>query len=112
MKWDKDTDSYSCNDSFTSTSNLEGLANVVSKAMFDVQDVTLQGLKFREQVKLLAETKIVVSMHGNGLTHSLWLSPERSGEELLVEIFPSGVFTLDYQVSLNFPSIFISFFLN
>ena len=79
--------------------------DVVSMPLFNVSVATLQGRSFKEQVSLLTQTKIVLSMHGNGLTHLLWISPERTGEELLVEIFPHGAFTLDYQLQATISGI-------
>ena len=79
--------------------------NVIEQPMFNVSVVTLQGKSFKEQISLLTQTKMVISMHGNGLTHLLWISPERTGEELLVEIFPHGAFTLDYQLQATISGI-------
>lgn len=60
---------------------------------FDVEVVAFEKLEFREQVKKSAQADIMLGIHGNGLTHSMWLKPG----SLLVEIFPKESFQADYQ---------------
>lgn len=46
----------------------EGLAD------FDVV-IFKDGVSFEHQVKTMAQTDFLVAVHGNGLTHSLWMTP-------------------------------------
>ena len=101
----RNIDGYQTHVDLEMPSDCIGGSESIKLPLFNVSVVTMQGLSFREQISLLANTKIVMSMHGNGLTHLLWISPERTGEELLVEIFPHGAFTLDYQLQATISGI-------
>ncbi|WWC60350.1 uncharacterized protein I303_102921 [Kwoniella dejecticola CBS 10117] len=54
----------------------------------------LEEMSYEDQIKLFASADIMIGVHGNGLTHQVWMAPGG----VLVEIFPSGVFLRDYQV--------------
>ncbi|WWC87939.1 uncharacterized protein L201_002839 [Kwoniella dendrophila CBS 6074] len=66
--------------------NKEGKANCVIGKLEDMDYV--------DQIKLFADADIIIGVHGNGLTHQMWMP---SGG-ILIEIFPHGVFLRDYQV--------------
>jgi hypothetical protein len=53
----------------------------------------MEDLSFEEQVKAIQRTDLLISVHGNGLTHSAFMKPHRN----VVEIFVPGVqFIWDY----------------
>ncbi|ODN76606.1 hypothetical protein, variant 1 [Cryptococcus amylolentus CBS 6039] len=52
----------------------------------------LEGMEKREQFKLFADADIILGIHGNGLTHELWMP---SGG-IMIEILPPGDFHYDY----------------
>nr|XP_019012033.1 uncharacterized protein I206_02871 [Kwoniella pini CBS 10737]OCF50814.1 hypothetical protein I206_02871 [Kwoniella pini CBS 10737] len=54
----------------------------------------LEEMSYEDQIKLFAGADIVIGVHGNGLTHQVWMAPGG----ILIEVFPSGVFLRDYQV--------------
>ncbi|THV02700.1 hypothetical protein K435DRAFT_775344 [Dendrothele bispora CBS 962.96] len=49
-----------------------------------------------EQVRVAARTTILISVHGNGLTHLLWMPPTTS-ISAVIEIFYPGGFAHDYH---------------
>ncbi len=60
---------------------------------YRLKTVKLEDYTFAEQIQLFRNTKVLIGAHGNGLTHELFLP----NESLVVEIFPEGAFTMDYQ---------------
>ncbi len=54
--------------------------------------VYFEDYSFADQVGIAATTDVMIGVHGNGLTHALFM-PERG---LLIEIFPAGTFHYDY----------------
>jgi len=57
------------------------------------QNVFMEDLSFEEQVKTIHRTDLLISVHGNGLTHAAFMKPHRN----VVEIFVPGVpFQWDY----------------
>ncbi|WVQ74648.1 hypothetical protein IAR50_004249 [Cryptococcus sp. DSM 104548] len=52
----------------------------------------LEGMEKREQFKLFADADIILGIHGNGLTHELWMPS--SG--IMIEILPPEDFHYDY----------------
>lgn len=60
---------------------------------YRLKTVKLENYTFAEQIQLFRNTKVLIGAHGNGLTHELFLP----NDSLVVEIFPEGAFTMDYQ---------------
>ncbi|GFZ42512.1 hypothetical protein JCM24511_00228 [Saitozyma sp. JCM 24511] len=54
----------------------------------------LEDLSHAEQVTMVSDADIIVGVHGNGLTHLLWM-PQGGN---VVEFFPPDSFTRDYEV--------------
>ncbi|TYJ53499.1 hypothetical protein B9479_005885 [Cryptococcus floricola] len=52
----------------------------------------LEGMEKREQFRLFADADIILGIHGNGLTHELWMP---SGG-IMIEILPPDDFHYDY----------------
>lgn len=61
---------------------------------YTLKSVKFENLSFAEQIQIIRNTKILIGVHGNGLTHELFL-PSNS---LVIEIFPSDAFAMDYQL--------------
>lgn len=51
-------------------------------------------LSFHEQMQIIGNTDVLISVHGNGLSHILFLPPNASA----VEIYPYNCNTLDYRI--------------
>lgn len=51
-------------------------------------------ISFQEQINVIGNTDVLISVHGNGLSHILFL-PETSS---VIEIFPKDSCTLDYRM--------------
>lgn len=59
-----------------------------------VKVIDLATISYEEQLKIIANTDILISVHGNGLSHILFLPQTAT----VLEIFPPGFFTWDYQL--------------
>ncbi|MGB7977938.1 MAG: glycosyltransferase family 61 protein [Chlamydiales bacterium] len=51
-------------------------------------------LPFKKQVNIIGNTDVLISVHGNGLSHSLFLPPGAK----VIEIFPPDTHTVDYRI--------------
>ncbi len=51
-------------------------------------------LSFQEQMQIIGNTDVLISVHGNGLSHVLFLPPTAK----VIEIFPPSTHTLDYRI--------------
>ncbi|ORX33241.1 hypothetical protein BD324DRAFT_684385 [Kockovaella imperatae] len=60
--------------------------------------VKWEGLSKKSQVKMSSDADIYLGVHGNGMTHQLWMPP--GGK--VVECFPLDTFTRDYQIIAEF----------
>jgi hypothetical protein len=69
------------------------------KAIRQLPGVTLNvvdfaKISFYEQINIVGNTDVLIGVHGNGLSHILFL-PQTAGA---IEIFPSDAYTLDYRM--------------
>nr|GAT47165.1 predicted protein [Mycena chlorophos] len=62
----------------------------------EVRVVQLEKLTLREQVGLLRDTTILIGVHGNGLTHQLWMQP--SPHSTVIEILIPQGYVFDYEM--------------
>ncbi|KAG2003141.1 hypothetical protein CC2G_003768 [Coprinopsis cinerea AmutBmut pab1-1] len=62
----------------------------------ELQVPRMEELTLSEQVKLAARSTIILGVHGNGLTHQLWMSP--SPRSTVIEIFYPEGFLFDYEM--------------
>lgn len=51
-------------------------------------------LSFKEQIEIIANTDLLIGIHGNGLTHSIFMTPNKT----IIEIFPENTHHLDYRM--------------
>ncbi|MBW4618069.1 MAG: DUF563 domain-containing protein [Cyanosarcina radialis HA8281-LM2] len=66
--------------------NEDELLDLLNK--FGFQSVTLESMSVLEQARLLANAKIVVSVHGSGLTNLVFCQPETKVIEILAPNYP------------------------
>ena len=68
---------------------------------FRVQKIDFAKLPFSKQVQIVSNTDILFGVHGNGLTHLIFLPS--SGK--VIEIFPDDVHHLDYRMLADLKGI-------
>jgi hypothetical protein len=51
-------------------------------------------IPFKEQINIIGNTDVLISVHGNGLSHVLFLPPSAQ----VIEIFPPNTHTVDYRI--------------
>jgi len=56
----------------------------------------METLSFQKQVELAAQATVLIGVHGNGLTHQLWMPP--SPRSTVVEIFFPETYLHDYSM--------------
>ncbi len=62
-------------------------------APLGIQPIDFAALSFEDQVRTAYDADLMIGVHGNGLTNALWMQPGTD----LVELFPAGFHTYDYQ---------------
>ncbi|KIK22693.1 hypothetical protein PISMIDRAFT_102007 [Pisolithus microcarpus 441] len=62
---------------------------------YEVNVASMEKLSREEQIRLAAQTTIMMGVHGNGLTSLLWMQPSK--HRTLMEFYYPGGFTYDYQ---------------
>lgn len=72
-----------------------------AEVKLNLLDVTFEPLSMREQVSLIADTDVLVAMHGAGLTHILFL-PEHAA---VVEMFSRGTRVSHYEAFARWRSL-------
>ncbi|KIY72239.1 hypothetical protein CYLTODRAFT_486459 [Cylindrobasidium torrendii FP15055 ss-10] len=75
---------------------VDALKKLEEEGLCEVNVVNMETLQLRDQVALLAKTTIVIGVHGNGLTHLLWMPPSQSSA--VIEIFNPGGYLFDYEI--------------
>ncbi|WWC96890.1 hypothetical protein V866_003765 [Kwoniella sp. B9012] len=76
------------------TGLLEVLRNLKKDGKAEVGVPHLSEMGFRNQVKAVKGADIIIGIHGNGLTHQMWM-PEGG---IVIELFIPDAFLRDYQV--------------
>lgn len=80
-----------CLDSEVETSLLQ---HIQSMPDVELHVVDFAKMTFHEQIRQVAHTDILIGVHGNGLSHLLFLPPNSS----VIELFPPDNHHLDYRV--------------
>ncbi|KAG7086793.1 hypothetical protein E1B28_002721 [Marasmius oreades] len=62
----------------------------------EVLVVRMEEMTLKQQIELAARTTIMLGVHGNGLTHQLWMTP--STKSTVIEIFIPTGYTFDYEL--------------
>ncbi|KAF8067951.1 hypothetical protein FPV67DRAFT_1669816 [Lyophyllum atratum] len=61
-----------------------------------VNVVQMEKMTLEQQIEVMARSTILVGVHGNGLTHQLWMPP--SARSTVIEIFAPGGYLYDYEI--------------
>ncbi|KAJ6614757.1 hypothetical protein B0H10DRAFT_2043945 [Mycena sp. CBHHK59/15] len=72
---------------------LDGLA---AEGICDFRLAAMERMPLREQIELAARSTILVGVHGNGLTHQLWMPPSRLSTTIEI-LVPKG-YVFDYEM--------------
>ncbi|KAF9256391.1 hypothetical protein L218DRAFT_217394 [Marasmius fiardii PR-910] len=75
---------------------LAGLKKLEREGICEVYVVQMEKMTMKEQLALAARTTILLGVHGNGLTHQLWMTP--SAKSTVIEIFIPQGYTFDYEI--------------
>jgi hypothetical protein len=59
-----------------------------------LQSLDFAHLSFQKQIEIIGNTDILIGVHGNGLSHLLFLPPHAK----IIEIFPPNAHALDYRL--------------
>lgn len=74
---------------------VEELQNLHTKYGWEVNIVAMDKLSRDEQIRLAARTTILMGVHGNGLTHLLWMNNLNPRATVMEFFYPQG-FATDY----------------
>lgn len=74
---------------------VKALNGLHDKYGYEVNIVSMDKLSRDEQLRLAARTTIMLGVHGNGLTHLLWMKP--TPRATVIEFFFPGGFAHDYE---------------
>ncbi|WVQ97454.1 hypothetical protein IAU59_004567 [Kwoniella sp. CBS 9459] len=72
------------------------LKELEKKYGWEVNIVSMDKLSRDEQIRLAARTTIMMGVHGNGLTHLLWMNAQNPRSTVIEFFFPGG-FAEDYE---------------
>ncbi|KAF5383003.1 hypothetical protein D9615_004886 [Tricholomella constricta] len=61
-----------------------------------VHVVQMEKMSLEQQVEVIARSTVIIGVHGNGLTHQLWMPP--SPQSTVIEIFASKSYVYDYEI--------------
>lgn len=66
------------------------------EGLCEVRVVAMERLSLHDQLDLAARTTVLLGVHGNGLTHQLWMPPSMTST--IIEIFFPQGYLFDYEV--------------
>ncbi|KAJ7362225.1 hypothetical protein DFH08DRAFT_766748 [Mycena albidolilacea] len=72
------------------------LKSLEAEGICEVQVAALERMGIREQIELVSRSTVLVGVHGNGLTHQLWMRPDR--RSTTIEIFMPTGYIFDYEI--------------
>ncbi|KAF7349429.1 hypothetical protein MSAN_01732800 [Mycena sanguinolenta] len=75
---------------------VDALKELEVEGLCEVQIAVLERMTLAEQIELVARSLIIVGVHGNGLTHQLWMPPQP--RSTMIEIFFPNGYTFDYEI--------------
>ncbi|KXN82749.1 hypothetical protein AN958_02188 [Leucoagaricus sp. SymC.cos] len=75
---------------------VDALRELEKEGVCEVQIVRFENVPLKEQVRLAARSSIMVAVHGNGLTHQLWMPP--SARSAIIEIVYPQAYSFDYEM--------------
>lgn len=72
----------------------EFLAQLASLPYVELTTADFASLSFKQQINLIGNTDLLIGVHGNGLSHILFLPPDAA----VIELFPKDSLLLDYRL--------------
>ncbi|KAI3615660.1 hypothetical protein WG66_011909 [Moniliophthora roreri] len=72
------------------------LMDLEDEGICELYVAEMEKMSLREQIELAARTTIMLGVHGNGLTHQLWMPP--SPQSTVIEIMVPGGYVYDYEI--------------
>ncbi|KAF8315003.1 hypothetical protein DL93DRAFT_2057788 [Clavulina sp. PMI_390] len=78
---------------------VKALRSLERRHGYEVNIVSMDKLTLQEQLNLALRTTVMLGVHGNGLTHALWMDPSRS--PVLMEFFADQGFSFDYEYPMR-----------
>ncbi|KAL0061758.1 hypothetical protein AAF712_011361 [Marasmius tenuissimus] len=75
---------------------VEELMTLGAQGFCEVNVVQMEDMSLKDQVELAARTTIMIGVHGNGLTHQLWMTPSLTST--VVELLVPGGYTYDFEL--------------
>ncbi|KAF8067941.1 hypothetical protein FPV67DRAFT_1416086 [Lyophyllum atratum] len=75
---------------------VKALVDLEAEGICEFHEARMEDLSLREQIELPARSTIIIGVHGNGLTHQLWM-PE-SPHSSIFEIFDPQGYIFDYEL--------------
>ncbi|TFK41786.1 hypothetical protein BDQ12DRAFT_663800 [Crucibulum laeve] len=72
------------------------LRQLEEEGLCDVRIAQMERLTLKEQIELVARSTIIVGVHGNGLTHQLWMPPSKLST--VIEIVYPDSYAWDYEM--------------
>ncbi|KAF8345464.1 hypothetical protein F5887DRAFT_884888 [Amanita rubescens] len=75
---------------------VRSLRELDEEGLCEVHVVRMERMSLKAQIELVARTTVLVGVHGNGLTHQLWMP--RTSRSTVVEIFAPGSYNFDYEI--------------
>ena len=76
-----------------------------NKNMFEISELLLENYSFYEQIELISNANIIIGVHGNGLSHVIWLGNNYK-PKMLIELIPQNVRINDYMLFSDIVNIF------
>ncbi|KAE9403554.1 hypothetical protein BT96DRAFT_878635 [Gymnopus androsaceus JB14] len=75
---------------------VDALKQLEEEGLCDVRIPVMEHMTLKEQIELASSTTIMVGVHGNGLTHQLWMPS--SAQSTVIEILIPGGYVYDYEI--------------
>ncbi|EDR06835.1 uncharacterized protein LACBIDRAFT_299738 [Laccaria bicolor S238N-H82] len=75
---------------------VEALRGLEKEGLCEVQIPMMERMSLADQIALPMKSTIIVGVHGNGLTHQLWMP--RSERSTVIEIFDPPSYAFDYEM--------------
>jgi len=81
-------------------SDHEGLVKALKElelgGICQVNVAQMEKMSLEQQIEVMARSTVLVGVHGNGLTHQLWMPP--SARSTVIEIFARDSYLHDYEI--------------
>ncbi|KAF8970076.1 hypothetical protein BDZ97DRAFT_1652817 [Flammula alnicola] len=75
---------------------VKALKELADEGLCEVNVVAMEKMTFSQQLETVAGTTIMVGIHGNGLTHQIWMPP--SPRSTVIEVFFPKAYLHDYEI--------------